>query len=198
MSEAVVPEILEKKLLTNLSQYEALSSSIRMRILQGAVDPVTVGVLAERFGVPKTRLYYHVNLLVKEGLLVQVDERMSGARVERIYRTVARFFTSGPELLEKVADPRQAARLAAGLALDPARTEAETILEKKIQGGSSFGEVQRLLARLTDKQAKEFAKRIGRLCSELGALEEASSADPAGESYAFSFVFAPMDPDTES
>ena len=199
MSDVVAPEILEEKLLTDLSQFEALSNPIRMRILQAAVDPVTVGVLAERFGVPKTRLYYHVNLLVAEGLLVEVDERMSGARVEHIYRTVARSFTPGPELLEDVDDPRQAAKLVAGLVLDPARSESETMIEKKFRGGSTIGVLPgRLLLRFNGEQAQEFSRRLDRFCGEFRSQSNESSDDEEKESYAFTFVFAPMDLGTES
>jgi hypothetical protein len=193
MSDRAPSEILEKKLLTDLSQVDALSSPIRMRILQGALEPVTVGALAERFGVPKTRLYYHVNLLVREGLLVQVDERMSGARVERIYRTVARTFAPGPELSESVDDARHAARLEAGLTLDPARTEAETMLEKKLGGGSTIGDVARLMVRVTDEDAREFSGGLAKLCAELGPRSAGSSGDGEARLYAFSFVFAPAD-----
>ena len=198
MSETVVPEILEEKLLTDLSQLEALSSSMRLRILQWALDPVTVGVLAERFGVPRTRLYYHVNLLVDEGLLVEVGERMSGARVEHIYRTVARSVTPSPELLEDVDDPRQAAKLAVGLVLDPARTESETMIEKKLRGGSTIGEVDRLLLRFTDEQAREFVRRLDQFCAEFQSQSIESSDEGKKESYAFSFAFALMDLGTES
>lgn len=191
MSEAVAPEMLDWMSLTDPSQVEALSSSIRFRILLEAQDPVTVGDLADRFDVPKTRLYYHVNLLVEEGLLVQVDERMSGARVERIYRAAARTFRTGPGLFDGFSDPREAARLAAGLALNPARPESEAVFEKRARGEPTVGDVRRMLVRLTDKQAREFAKRLDRLCSELGALEDALPANSAPESYAFSFVFAP-------
>jgi len=194
MSDGLVADVLEKKLLTDLSQVDALSSPIRMRILQGAVEPVTVGVLAERFGLPKTRLYYHVNLLVREGLLIQVDERKSGARVERIYRTVARTFAPGPELSASVDDARQAARLETGLALDPARTEAETMLEKKFRGEATTGDVVRLLVRVTDDYAEEFSVRLANLCAEL----EAQTGAEDGSLYALSFVFAPMDLGTDS
>jgi len=196
MSKTVVPEILEEKLLTNLSQLEALSSSMRLRILQWALDPVTVGVLAERFGVPRTRLYYHVNLLVDEGLLVEVGERTSGARVEHIYRTVARSVTPSPELLED--DPRQGAKLAVGLVLDPARTESETMIEKKLRGGSTIGEVDRLLLRFTDEQAREFVRRLDQFCAEFQSQSIESSDEGKKESYAFSFAFALMDLGTES
>ena len=196
MSETVVPEILEEKLLTDLSQLEALSSSMRLRISQWALDPVTVGVLAERFGVPRTRLYYHVNLLVDEGLLVEVGERTSGARVEHIYRTVARSVTPSPELLED--DPRQGAKLAVGLVLDPARTESETMIEKKLRGGSTIGEVDRLLLRFTDEQAREFVRRLDQFCAEFQSQSIESSDEGKKESYAFSFAFALMDLGTES
>jgi len=196
MSNTVVPEILEEKLLTDLSQLEALSNSMRLRILQWALDPVTVAVLAERFGVPRTRLYYHVNLLVDEGLLVEVGERTSGARVEHIYRTVARSVTPSPELLED--DPRQGAKLAVGLVLDPARTESETMMEKRLRGGSTIGEVNRLLLRFTDEQARDFVRRLDQFCAEFQSQSIESSDEGKKESYAFSFAFALMDLGTES
>ncbi len=198
MSDVVAPEVLEEKLLTDFSQFEALSNPIRLRILQAAVDPVTVGVLAERFGVPKTRLYYHVNFLVAEGLLVEVDERMSGARVEHIYRTVARSFTPGPELLEDVDDPHQAAKLVAGLVLDPAKSESETMIEKKFRGGTPVGDVGRLLLRFSGEQAQEFSRRLDQFCGEFRSQSNESSDDEEKESYSFTFVFAPMDLGTES
>jgi len=157
---------------------------------------VTVGVLAERFGVRRTRLYYHVNLLVDEGLLVEVGERTSGARVEHIYRTVARSVTPSPELLED--DPRQGAKLAVGLVLDPARTESETMIEKKLRGGSTIGEVDRLLLRFTDEQAREFVRRLDQFCAEFQSQSIESSDEGKKESYAFSFAFALMDLGTES
>lgn len=79
-------------LITSLGQIEALSNPVRSRILRQAGRPATVAELAERLDVPQTRLYYHVNLLVREGMLAQVDERKSGARIEKIYlRTAATF-----------------------------------------------------------------------------------------------------------
>jgi AcrR family transcriptional regulator len=185
------PEILDSKPLTDASQARAISSSVRLRILYEALEPVTVRELAERFEVPRTRLYYHVNRLVKEGLLIQVDERMSGARVERIYRAVARMFRTGPQLFESVADLGEAAKLAAGLILDPARSESETLLEKRLQGESTIGDVRRMLVRLSEDQAKEFELRLTRVCSDLGEFEDSSSPDSERTSYGFSFVFAP-------
>ena len=70
--------------ITSLAEIEALSSPVRIRILRHADRPISVGELAERLGVPTTRLYYHVNLLAEVGLLVQVDERRSGARIEKV------------------------------------------------------------------------------------------------------------------
>jgi len=198
MSDAVAPEVLEEKVLTDVSQFEALSNPIRMRILQAAADPVTVGVLADRFGVPKTRLYYHVNFLVAEGLLVEVDERMSGARVEHIYRTVARSFTPGRELLEDVGDPHQAAKLVAGLVLDSAKSESETMLEKKFRGESVVGDVGRVQLRFSGEQAQEFSRRLERFWQEFQSQSNESSDDKVKESYSFTFAFVPMDLGTES
>ena len=88
--------------------------------------------------------------------------------------------------------------MAVGLVLDPARTESETMIEKKLRGGSTIGEVDRLLLRFTDEQAREFVRRLDQFCAEFQSQSIESSDEGEKESYAFSFAFALMDLGTES
>ena len=118
--------------------------------------------------------------------------------MDHIYRAVDRSFTPGPGLLANVDDPRQGARLAAGLVLDPARTESEAMIEKKLGGGSTIGEVGRLLVLFSDQQAQEFVRRLDQFCGEFQSQSHQTSGEGDQEPYAFSFVFAPMDLGTKS
>jgi DNA-binding transcriptional ArsR family regulator len=172
--------------ITSPSQIEALSNPVRIRILRHADTPITVAELADRLGVPKTRLYYHVNLLVEADMLVQVDERKSGARTEKIYRRTAADFQLGSGLAAAFGDRRKAAEAAASVLFDPARVEAEDHLEHVLGGGKTPGRLGRSVARLSPEAAERFARRVEDLLSDFRDLDLESD----GESRTFSLTAA--------
>jgi DNA-binding transcriptional ArsR family regulator len=90
---------------------------LRLRIVQEIADQArSIHDIAERLGVPFTRLYYHINLLEKHGIIRLVDVRPGvGAIEEKFYRVAAYFFVvdralmtpgtpAGDEGLEAVLD----------------------------------------------------------------------------------------------
>jgi len=78
----------------------AVSDDQRQRILNLLVGaPLGAAEIASRLRVASTRVYYHLNLLEKNGLIRVVEERPAGRRVERIYRAVARWFRVDPRLI---------------------------------------------------------------------------------------------------
>ena len=92
MVDETVTEVAEQAEINTPLQVEALDSPLRMRILKAASEPVAVREIADRLGVPITRLYYHVNMLEEAGFVAVVDSRKSGARLEKIYRITAKSF----------------------------------------------------------------------------------------------------------
>jgi AcrR family transcriptional regulator len=192
MSPETRPETL---LLTELSQFEALGSSIRVRLLHLAGEPIAVADLAARLGIPTTRLYYHVNLLVDEGLLVAVDERRSGARTEILYQRAGRWLQPSPTLLEDVDDPRRTAEVMAGAIMNPARAELEAVLERRLALGSGPGFFSRILSSLTPSQIEEFGARIAALVDEIGMADTDAEGTAA---FALTCVFVPLDPQVDT
>lgn len=174
--------------ITTGCQIEALANPLRTRILRHAREPITVAVLAERFGIPPTRLYYHVNLLVNEGMLVQVDERKSGARIEKIYLRTAGDFRLGPELAEEIGDTRKAAAAATGLLFDPSRADVEDLIEKVFSGAEPTGSFGRTVVRLRPDDATRFTERIEELMNELRTAAGATSDGTVTYSYLSAFV----------
>ncbi|MDH5373366.1 MAG: helix-turn-helix domain-containing protein [Acidimicrobiia bacterium] len=177
-------------LIKSLSQIEALSNPLRNRILNQAREPVTVAELAERFDVPNTRLYYHVNLLVEEGMLEQVDERKSGARIEKIYLRTAAEFQLDPGLAEAIGDPRKAAEAAASLIFDSTRTESEALLAQILAGEDPTAQLGRTILRLTAEDAERFAERMEQLLVD---LREASRNQRGELTYSYTVAFIPID-----
>lgn len=73
------------------AELRLLNDPLREGIVHATVNQTqTAGALAARLGVPVTRLYYHLDLLVRHGLLrVERVRRVNGLR-ERHYRASAR------------------------------------------------------------------------------------------------------------
>ena len=68
-------------------QLKAVESSVRQIILDILLNdgPSSIKDVADALGKPPDSLYYHIKLLSKVGLIMQVDSRKSGARDEAIY-----------------------------------------------------------------------------------------------------------------
>jgi DNA-binding transcriptional ArsR family regulator len=82
--EAVVPDLETLRVLSDGRRHEILTALIR--------EPLTVRALAERLRLPRTRLYYHLELLERHGLVRVVHTRMVSGALERTYRAAARSF----------------------------------------------------------------------------------------------------------
>lgn len=189
MGSGAISELPADVLLTDIAQLEALANPTRTRILLEASQPITVAEIADRLETPKTRLYYHVNLLVEAQLLVQVDQRKSGARIERIFRIAARNFRSGPGIWEGAEDPQRVADLAAGVIFEPARAETAAVLEQTFQGIEPIAEFGRWLVHLTADEAAAIADRIDGLIAEFRKNDDQPT--PSTTPYAFTYAFTP-------
>lgn len=88
--------------------FEMLADPTRVEILERLIQPRSVGEVAEGMGVPRTRLYHHVNLLEEAGMIRVVDSRRRGAMTENVYRVTALSFRPSKGFLE-TAQPREAA-----------------------------------------------------------------------------------------
>lgn len=179
--------------ITTPQQIEALSNPVRIRIMHLATEPITVGELADRLGVPATRLYYHVNLLVEVGFLAQVDQRKSGARIEKIYRRTASDLTLGSNVVETIGDTRRAADAAAALLFDPARVEVADVIEQVFVGSRPTSAFGRTVVRLTPDDAERFRARLEQLVEDL----RSASNDRNTESYSMTVAFVPIGSRTE-
>ena len=152
-----LPEIPEEAFITDPSQFESLSSPTRIRILKVCIDPSSVRQIADRLGVPPTRLYYHVNLLEDAGFLQVVHTRKSGARIEKLYRVAGKSITPGPELIHNVDDIEAAAKALASIVIEPARVETEHVLAKRLEGEEQSWDLARTFANLTPDEFEDVA-----------------------------------------
>lgn len=176
--------------ITTLEQLELLSGDMRIRILQASTKPATVAEIAEYLGVPNTRLYYHVNQLSEAGLLVHVDTRKSGARLEKVYRAVARKFGPSADLLEDIDDPVQAAKATVRVVIDPAIPGLEAALARKFDGEEILMDIGRSMGRLTEAQVRDVQARLAEVVDMFNQRD--TDFDTEGDTYVFTFAFNPV------
>jgi DNA-binding transcriptional ArsR family regulator len=68
---------------------KVLSNRLRTEIMQQLDSPKTVTEIAKALGLPRTKLYYHTNLLEKHGLIRMVDSHVVSGIIERVYQVTA-------------------------------------------------------------------------------------------------------------
>lgn len=187
-----LPEIPAEAYITDPSQFEALTSGLRMRILMLCHQPLSVREIAERLEMPVTRLYYHINLLEESGFVEVVHTRKSGARLEKIYRTAGRSITPGPELLDAIDDTAAAAKAFTAIVIEPARAETEDALRKRLEGEERMMYLGRTMAALTPTQVDALIAQHTELIESM--LHDENPDDDDAEAYAFTFSLVPSQP----
>jgi DNA-binding transcriptional ArsR family regulator len=89
---------------------------MRARLLAELAEPGSAAALAERVGIPRQKVNYHVKALEAHGLVELAEERRHGGITERVLRATAASYIVSPAALDKrAASPELAAdRLSAG------------------------------------------------------------------------------------
>jgi DNA-binding transcriptional ArsR family regulator len=88
---------------------------LRARILAALREPASAAGLAQRFGIPRQKINYHLRTLEERGLVTVAGARRHGGLTERLLVASAASYVVSPEALhENAPDPaRMADRLSA-------------------------------------------------------------------------------------
>lgn len=94
----------------------AMLDPIKARLLAELAEPASAAALAERIGLPRQKINYHLRGIEQHGLVEMAEERRWGGLTERRLVATARSYVVSPEALGPIAaDPsRTADRLSAG------------------------------------------------------------------------------------
>ena len=81
---------------------------LRLRILEALREPSSATSLAERLGLPRQKVNYHLRELERHDLAELVEERRKGNCTERILRAKARYYVISPRTVGVLAvDPAE-------------------------------------------------------------------------------------------
>jgi len=82
---------------------------MRARLLAALTEPASAAALADRIGLARQKVNYHLRELEKHGLVELVEERRKGNMTERVLRATAASYVISPAALAAVApDPGRA------------------------------------------------------------------------------------------
>ncbi len=89
--------------LHDVETIKVFADALRLKIVRLMEIPTTIKAISAALDIPATKLYYHVNLLQKHGLIQVVDHHITGNLVEKIYQVTAlQFKIVNPLISDKV------------------------------------------------------------------------------------------------
>jgi DNA-binding transcriptional ArsR family regulator len=146
---------------------KAIADPLRLRLLTETADePRSVKELAAALGVPQTRLYYHVRILERHGLLRVAERRMVSGIEERRYLAVAKSLRPGPSVMSALVKSGLLSAI-----LDLAGAELELALSEASDVGDPSGWVPGIsfthLAMSVD-DVEEVQRRIASVMLDFG------------------------------
>jgi DNA-binding transcriptional ArsR family regulator len=94
--------VLDVAVIENPAAAEASLDPTRARLLAQLTEPSSATMLAERIGMPRQKVNYHLKALERHGLVELVEERRKGNCTERVLRASAASYVISPSVLAAV------------------------------------------------------------------------------------------------
>ncbi len=147
----------------NLAQLRALNNPLRLEIHSRLEDggPASARELAEQMGLDELRLYYHIKILAKVGLIKAVSNRATATKPEVIYSAADRIWVAGfdlnnPEEADVIIRHGEAML---NLAAKEYREAVETYKADPLHKSTYY----RFLMRMSPETRREFDRRLSKL-----------------------------------
>ena len=185
--------------ISDLDTLKVVSDPLRIQILEVlAPEPQSVNQIAEKMGLSPSKLYYHVNMLEKHGLIQMVDTTVHGNIIEKHY-WVSALDIRLDENLCCFGLPEGQENVAAVMVvpIDATRQDIIRSLEARMfaldQGAEEHPRkamIYRELSNLSDEQANEFIQRFKTLTEEFEAASDQASSEDM-QTHALTIAFYP-------
>lgn len=173
----------EEFIIRDLETLKVVADSLRMQILDLLREkPLTVKQLAGDLDITPTKLYYHINLMEKHGLIRVVDTRLVSGILEKRYQAAARLYRFDHHLLmpsSKTGD--EGLDMMLSTVLDDVKSDIKKNMREgliKLEHDEAHQHnphsllISRVLSRLTEAQAMSFYDRLDELVKEFVELRQ--------------------------
>lgn len=170
--------------------FDVLGDPTRIELLELTARPRSVAEIAEQMGVPRTRLYHHVNLMEEKGLITVAETRQKGAMTEKLYQASAKNYRPSEAFLS-AATPRERAEGIMTSILGAARADFLRAIDEERFGLRDAEEARKVaisrgLLRLTHDRLAELVAEVEGLLAKYAADD-----DPQGVTVAMTYLLHP-------
>lgn len=191
--EETLPTPQSEFVIEDIDTLRAISDPLRIRLLELMAQPQTAKEIATQLGVGKTKLYYHLNLLEKHGIIRVVRTRVVSGIIEKSYQVAAFSFRPAKELLLRGDEGKTQGLAIVESILDATRADlAHSLKTGQVALGKEAETKQLMLGRvvmsLTPEQAANFYERFEALLTEVSQYEKPTTG---GQTYSLTVAFFP-------
>ncbi len=201
-------ELAIEFVVDNLETLKAIAHSTRLDILQSLKRPKTVKEIAQRLELPATKLYYHVNLMEKHGLIKVVETNIVSGIIEKKYQVTARNYRLQDGLLTESNTFSEEMDMMLSAVFSTTRSEIKRSLEAKqmkLANDDKRGLLWHSGVQLTPAQFAKFHEQLEIILREMEGQSKqndtenpASNANHFGITVAFYPIYRPNEDEDES
>jgi DNA-binding transcriptional ArsR family regulator len=173
-----IPSPREELLLRDLEVIKVYADQRRMQIIQILQAPTTVKAVAAAMQIAPSKLYYHIHLLVRHGLIEEVGQNLESGIVEKIYQASARQYNLINPLLLGDKLPSDAAATILSSLLGETHTEflqafAQRDMSEPTPPRHPF--LSKKAFHLTNEQLTQLHQRLVQLIQDVSVSGETTS-----------------------
>jgi DNA-binding transcriptional ArsR family regulator len=189
----------EEFVVDDLDTLKVLADPLRLRIRELMLEPTTVKQVAAALDLPPTKLYYHINLLEKHGLIVLVDTRVVSGIIEKHYQVAAQNVRVAKHLLSSPENNSEGLSIAVDTFFDTARDDLHQAVKDGAVEWDDAGERHKGLSlntgsvRLTEAQAADFYREVEALFDRYHTISDTQKGRPGLKRYRTFYVLFPSD-----
>lgn len=179
--------------IDDLKTLRLFSNPLRRQIYEAIIPRLlSAKEIGEKLGINFTKLYYHLNLMEKAGIIKVEDERIVSGITEKYYRAIAKRMQIAPNLLSSGTDrEKQSINQVLLSTLETTEKDIERSLHAQyaeLEEDTNVIFISRQLSYLTDEQANEFYEKLNSLIKE---YESENSGNSDMQSFALMIAFYP-------
>lgn len=165
--------------LENYNQLKALSDSLRSQMMIYLIEhPHTGQQLAEKLGISRAKIHYHLRELEKNELIELVRKEEKNGIIQKFYQAVARGFVPGEDLLPYSSEIGEVARQSMLLLLERSKTRILAAPEEAFHKMEKWSALSaQAEAKITEAQFEKWKEKYSALLDELGEMEKAAEGD---------------------
>lgn len=177
--------------LNDIEQIRAMADPLRQRIVEALIEaPLTTKQVAQQLKEQPTKLYHHVELLEKAGIIKLVETKPKRGTVEKYYRAVAQSFTVDRDLFASRTESDETAKtllsIVGGMFETTLAEMRESITAKLLRPGKKTpSRMTRNLIRTTPANIEKLNQKLAAIIDECDVLDSEDGEVAYGLTVAF-------------